>query len=115
LAEPVAGGDLSQEQLAKVEEFIEEEEGSFNKYRGWLATFLSAVAVACSAFHLYAAYSIVRTDLLREIHVARGSMPRGSSSSASSPSQRSPRDCRDGSSAGPTGSSALCRLAAGSS
>jgi len=69
LSEPIAGGDLSQEQLAKVEEFIEEEEGSFNKYRGWLAIFLSAVAVGCSAFHLYAAASIVRTDLLREIHV----------------------------------------------
>ena len=32
-------------------------------------TFLAAVAVASSAFHLYAAYSIVRTDWLREIHV----------------------------------------------
>jgi TRAP-type uncharacterized transport system fused permease subunit len=69
MPEPLAGAELSQEQLEKVEEFIEEEEGSFNRYRGWLATFLAAVAVASSAFHLYAAYSIVRTDLLREIHV----------------------------------------------
>src|SRR5437764_12447169 len=69
MAEPLSGAELSQEQLEKVEEFIEEEEGSFNRYRGWLATFLAAVAVASSAFHLYAAYSIVRTDLLREIHV----------------------------------------------
>jgi TRAP transporter 4TM/12TM fusion protein len=69
VSEPIAGGELSEEQLAKVEEFIEEEEGSFNKYHGWLATFLMAVAVFCSAFHLYAAYSIVRTDYLREIHV----------------------------------------------
>src|SRR5947208_16910231 len=68
-SEPVATGELSQEQLQKVEEFIEEEEGRFNRYKGWLATFLAAVAVASSAFHLYAAYSIVRTDLLREIHV----------------------------------------------
>jgi TRAP transporter 4TM/12TM fusion protein len=67
--EPVAAGELSQEQLKKVEEFIEEEEGRFNRYRGWLATFLVAVAVASSAFHLYAAKEIVRTDLLREIHV----------------------------------------------
>ena len=43
------------------------EEGSFNRYKGWLATFLVAVAVASSAFHLYAAKEIVRTDLLREI------------------------------------------------
>jgi TRAP transporter 4TM/12TM fusion protein len=69
MPEPLAGVDLSEEQIRKVEEFIEEEEGSFNRYRGWLATFLIAAAVASSAFHLYAAYSIVRTDLLRELHV----------------------------------------------
>ncbi len=68
-SEPVAAGELSQEQLKRVEEFIEEEEGSFNRYQGWLAHFLIAVAVAASAFHLYAAKEIVRTDLLREIHV----------------------------------------------
>ena len=64
-----AAGELSDEQLRKAEEFIEEEEGRFNRYKGWLATFLTAVAVATSAFHLYAAYGIVRTDFLREIHV----------------------------------------------
>jgi TRAP transporter 4TM/12TM fusion protein len=69
MPEPLTGGELSQEQLRKVEEFIEEEEGSFSRYRGWLASFLVAVAVASSAFHLYAAYGIVRTDFLREIHV----------------------------------------------
>ena len=69
MPDPVAAGELSQEQLRKVEEFIEEEEGSFNRYKGWLAVFLAAVAVASSAFHLYAAKEIVRTDLLREIHV----------------------------------------------
>jgi TRAP transporter 4TM/12TM fusion protein len=69
MPEPVVVAELSEDQLKKVEEFIEEEEGRFNRYRGWLATFLVAVAVASSAFHLYAAYSIVRTDLLREVHV----------------------------------------------
>jgi TRAP transporter 4TM/12TM fusion protein len=69
VSDPLAAGELSQEQLRKVEEFIEEEEGSFNRYKGWLAAFLVAVAVASSAFHLYAAKEIVRTDLLREIHV----------------------------------------------
>jgi TRAP transporter 4TM/12TM fusion protein len=69
MAEPATAAELSEEQLRKVEEFIEEEEGSFNRYRGWLATFLTAVAFASSAFHLYAAARIVQTDLLREIHV----------------------------------------------
>ncbi len=64
---PVAA--LTEDQRARLEEFIEEEEGSINRYRGWLATFLTAVAVGVSAFHLYAAYGIVRTDLLRELHV----------------------------------------------
>ena len=70
MAEPITAAELSEDQLKKVEEFIEEEEGSFNRYRGWLATFLTAVAVASSAFHLYAAARIVQTDILREIHVA---------------------------------------------
>ena len=70
MAEPITAAELSEDQLRKVEEFIEEEEGSFNRYRGWLALFLTAVAVASSAFHLYAAARIVQTDLLREIHVA---------------------------------------------
>ena len=69
MAEPITAAELSEDQLRKVEEFIEEEEGSFNRYRGWLVWFLTAVAVASSAFHLYAAARIVQTDLLREIHV----------------------------------------------
>ncbi|MBX3714506.1 MAG: TRAP transporter fused permease subunit [Burkholderiales bacterium] len=60
---------LNEEQRHKVEEFIEEEEGSFNRYKGWLAAFLTAVAVVTSVFHLYAAYAIVRTDVLRGVHV----------------------------------------------
>ncbi len=60
---------LSEEQRARLEEYMEEEEGSLNRYRGWLAVFLTAVAVASSAFHLYAAYGIIRTDWLRGIHV----------------------------------------------
>ena len=61
---------LTEELRHKVEEFIEEEEGSFNRYKGWLAAFLTAVAVGTSAFHLYAAYGIVRTEILRGVHVA---------------------------------------------
>ena len=69
MPELATGAELSEEQQKKVAEFIEEEEGRFNRYRGWLAMFLTAVAVASSVFHLYAAYAIVRTDWLREIHV----------------------------------------------
>jgi len=65
--QPVA--DLTADQRARLEELIEEDEGALNRYRGWLRPFLTAVAVAVSAFHLYAAYGIVRTDLLRELHV----------------------------------------------
>jgi TRAP transporter 4TM/12TM fusion protein len=60
---------LDEGRRARLEEFIEEEEGALNRYNGWLARFLTFAAVASSAFHLYAAYGIVRTDLLREIHV----------------------------------------------
>ncbi|HET9581015.1 MAG TPA: TRAP transporter fused permease subunit [Usitatibacter sp.] len=70
MAEPLTAAELSEDQLKKVEEFIEEEEGSFNRYRGWLATLLTAVAVASSVFHLYAAAWVIQTDTLREVHVA---------------------------------------------
>ena len=68
--ETILGAEaLSEEQRRKVEEFIEEDEGAFNRYKGWLPAFLTGVAVLSSVFHLYAAYGIVRTDFLREIHV----------------------------------------------
>jgi TRAP transporter 4TM/12TM fusion protein len=67
--EEKTAASLTAEQRARIERFVEEEEGSLNHYRGRLATFLTAVAVGVSAFHLYAAYGIVRTDLLREVHV----------------------------------------------
>ena len=60
---------LSEEQRARLEQFIEEEEGAFNRYKGWLAIFLTALAVGTSLFHLYAAYGIVQTNLLRGAHV----------------------------------------------
>jgi TRAP transporter 4TM/12TM fusion protein len=64
-----AAAELTDEQRARLEHYIEEEEGSQNRYRGWLAVFITVIAVASSAFHLYAAYGIVRTDWLRGIHV----------------------------------------------
>jgi TRAP transporter 4TM/12TM fusion protein len=61
---------VTDERLAKAEEFIEEEEGAANKFRGALAVFVTLVAVAMSVFHLYAAAWIVPTQELRYIHVA---------------------------------------------
>jgi TRAP transporter 4TM/12TM fusion protein len=62
--------EVSAEALARAEEMIEREEGVHNKLKGALAAFVAAVAVATSVFHLYAAYSIVRPEHLRAIHVA---------------------------------------------
>lgn len=65
-----AESPISDEALAKAEEYIEQEEGAANKFRGALAVFVTLVAVAMSAFHLYAAAWIVPTQELRYIHVA---------------------------------------------
>ena len=66
VVEPV----ISEESLKKAEEFIEAEEGATNRFRGAMAVFVTAVAVAMSVFHLYAAYEIVPTQTLRPVHVA---------------------------------------------
>ena len=62
--------EVSAEALARAEEMIEREEGVHNRFRGWLAAFVTAVAVGTSLFHLYTAYAIVRPEHLRAIHVA---------------------------------------------
>lgn len=54
---------------AKLESFIKQEEGDANDYRGWLAAFITLGAVGMSLFHLYAAYAIVPTQVLRTVHV----------------------------------------------
>ncbi len=61
---------VSDEALEKAQKFIEEEEGAANHFTGWRAAFITLVAVAISAFHLYAAYAIVPTQMLRPLHVA---------------------------------------------
>jgi TRAP transporter 4TM/12TM fusion protein len=60
---------VTEEALKKAEEFIEEEEGATHKFKGWLAAGLTTIAVIMSLFHLYAAYSIVPTFILRPVHV----------------------------------------------
>jgi TRAP transporter 4TM/12TM fusion protein len=66
---PPEAAALDDRTAARVEELIEQEEGSQNRFRGWLAHALTAGAVAMSLFHLYAAISIVPTTMLRYAHV----------------------------------------------
>ncbi|HEY3177692.1 MAG TPA: TRAP transporter fused permease subunit [Casimicrobiaceae bacterium] len=62
---------VSADALKKAEEYVEQEEGGApNKLRGALGTFVTAVAVIMSIFHLYAAYGIMPTHVLRGVHVA---------------------------------------------
>jgi len=61
---------ISEEQLKKAEQFIEEEEGAANRLSGKLGIFVTVVAVVMSLFHMYAAYDIVPTQTLRPMHVA---------------------------------------------
>src|SRR5712672_1562172 len=61
---------ISEDALKRAEELIEEEEGVQNKFTGWIGAFIIATAVVMSLFHLYAAYEIVRTEVLRATHVA---------------------------------------------
>ncbi len=60
---------VSEEALRKAEKYIEEEEGAANRLGGWLGIFLTAVAIIMSLFHMYAAYAIVPTQMLRPVHV----------------------------------------------
>jgi TRAP transporter 4TM/12TM fusion protein len=69
--EPDFGQEASEsERLRKAEEFIEQEEGAANRLLGWAGITVTAIAVAMSLFHLYAAYEIVPTQELRYTHVA---------------------------------------------
>ena len=61
---------VTEEALKKAEQYIEEEEGAINKLPGALGVFATALAVIMSLFHLYAAYGIMPTHVLRGIHVA---------------------------------------------
>jgi TRAP-type uncharacterized transport system fused permease subunit len=61
---------LTEEQRRRLEEYMEEEEGALNRYRGVLAVLMTAAAVVMSLFHLYAAIEIVPAYILRPVHVA---------------------------------------------
>jgi len=61
---------VTEEALKKAEQYIEAEEGASNKLPGALGVFATALAVVMSIFHLYAAYGIMPTHVLRGVHVA---------------------------------------------
>ena len=68
-----AGADaqvITEEQLRKAEEYVQQEEGAANRLSGWVGVTVTAIAVAMTLFHLYAAYDIVPTIPLRYTHVA---------------------------------------------
>src|SRR5712672_1985317 len=70
IAGPAAGEPaIDAEALKKAEEYIEAEEGASNKLPGALGIFVSVTAVVMSLFHLYSAYAIVPTQVLRPVHV----------------------------------------------
>src|ERR1044072_3317430 len=56
---------VSDEALQKAEAFVEAEEGAANRLMGWPGRISTAIAVAMSLFHLYAAYAILPTQELR--------------------------------------------------
>ncbi|MGE0796732.1 MAG: TRAP transporter permease [Lautropia sp.] len=65
-----AGVVVDDAALARAEEFIEQEEGASNRLGGWRRLVVGVIAVAMTLFHMYAAYSIVPTHVLRAVHVA---------------------------------------------
>jgi TRAP transporter 4TM/12TM fusion protein len=64
-----AAGALSLDAREKVERYLEEEEGAFNRLGGRIGLMITAAAVCVSLFHLYAAYEIVPAYVLRPTHV----------------------------------------------
>ena len=60
---------IDDERLKKAEQFIEEEEGATSRYKGWLGRLTTALLIAMSLFHLYAAVDIVTAQVLRPVHV----------------------------------------------
>jgi TRAP transporter 4TM/12TM fusion protein len=69
-AAEAAEEQVSADALQRAEEFVEEESGRANRIRGPLGVFITLAAVAVALFHLYAAYEIVPTQLLRPLHVS---------------------------------------------
>ena len=65
----IAADALDDATAARVERLIEEEEGIQNRFPGLLGLGATALALAMSLFHLWAAWDIVPTTTLRFVHV----------------------------------------------
>jgi TRAP transporter 4TM/12TM fusion protein len=65
-----AGLEIGADELRQVEELVEQEEGATHRFGGPWGWAITAVAVAMTLFHLYAAYATVPQQILREVHVA---------------------------------------------
>jgi len=61
---------LNEDAEKKVTELIEAEEGATHKFKGWLAAFITVVAIGISLFHLYGAIEVVPAQFFRTAHVA---------------------------------------------
>jgi TRAP transporter 4TM/12TM fusion protein len=55
--------------LEAAQAFVEEEEGKTHRVKGALSWFLPGAAILSTLFHLYAAYDVVPTHVLRPAHV----------------------------------------------
>jgi TRAP transporter 4TM/12TM fusion protein len=60
---------VGEEARRKAEEFVEQEEGAVRRLTGRTQIAITAVAVAMSLYHLYAAYAIIPAHILRATHV----------------------------------------------
>src|SRR6266478_16602 len=63
------GAVVDEDARQKAEQFIEQEEGAARDFKGWTDRALTAVAVAMSLFHFYAAHAVIPAQILRAIHV----------------------------------------------
>ena len=60
---------ISDAALAQAEAYVEAEEGAANRLSGTIGYIVTAIAVAMSLYHLWAAYDIVSALVLRPVHV----------------------------------------------
>jgi TRAP transporter 4TM/12TM fusion protein len=60
---------ISDAALAQAEAYVEAEEGAANRLSGTIGYVVTAIAVAMSLYHLWAAYDIVSALVLRPVHV----------------------------------------------
>jgi TRAP transporter 4TM/12TM fusion protein len=66
---PLSEGVIAEDALREAEKYIEEEEGPARRLSGKTGIFITVIAVIMSLFHLYAAVTLVTTQILRGIHV----------------------------------------------